>query len=162
MGTNSPFTFNDVVQAADEYSTRNEENDKACVMEFKYNLETKEFVITISAKPLLEEQSKAKQLQIDATFKVNKGDYPCVITGYSDIDLHLHRTTCAIVSNENTQCYKWILEFLKNNEYVTNYEPREIMADAHQAIFAAVQDVFPRCFRRLCYFHVEKAMPARP
>uniref|UniRef100_A0AC34RGL6 MULE transposase domain-containing protein n=1 Tax=Panagrolaimus sp. JU765 TaxID=591449 RepID=A0AC34RGL6_9BILA len=158
LNVNEALSFADVMDSVNEFPN---EEDKACIMDFKYDLEDKNFVIIISTKKLIEKQSDQSHAQIDATFKANLGEYPVSMVGFSDEDRHFHPTLAAIISNENTKCYTWILEFMKNNQIRNNYIPKEIMADCHQAISAAINKVFPNTLRRCCYFHVKKSIEKR-
>ena len=94
LGMKQSFTFADVVELKKNMEF---EDEKVGVVEFKHD--DKDFAIIISSKQLIQDQSQSSQMQCDATFKLNKEDYPVVIVGYSDQDLHLHRTVCVIISS---------------------------------------------------------------
>ncbi|CAH9103729.1 unnamed protein product [Cuscuta europaea] len=93
-------------------------------------------------------------LAFDTTYKKNKYNYPLVI--FSGCNHHLQTSIfgCALVSDETTETYKWVLEsFL---EAMGNKHPNAVVTDSDGAMREAIKHVFPSAFHRLCAWHLHK------
>ncbi|XP_045827823.1 protein FAR1-RELATED SEQUENCE 5-like isoform X1 [Trifolium pratense] len=90
----------------------------------------------------------------DTTYGKNKYNYPLVI--FSGCNHHLQSVifASALVSDETTETYKWLLNtFLEcmNNQY-----PTGVVTDGDGAMREAIKQIFPDSTHRLCAWHLNK------
>ncbi|KAJ1395595.1 MULE transposase domain [Sesbania bispinosa] len=93
-------------------------------------------------------------IAFDTTYKKNKYNKPLVIfCGYNH-----HGETCifgcALVADEKTETYKWVLEtFL---EAMFGKEPSAVVTDGDAAMREAIRVVFPSAVHILCSWHIHQ------
>ncbi|CAH9139062.1 unnamed protein product [Cuscuta epithymum] len=90
----------------------------------------------------------------DTTYKKNKYNKPLVVfSGYN----HHGETVifaCALVSDEKTETYKWVLETFC--ECMFGKHPKAVVTDGDGAMREAIRAVLPSSFHRLCAWHLHK------
>ncbi|XP_045831448.1 protein FAR1-RELATED SEQUENCE 5-like [Trifolium pratense] len=93
-------------------------------------------------------------IAFDATYKKNKYDRPLVVfCGYN----HHKETTvfaCALIVNEKTETYKWLLETFLDAMYQKH--PLRVVTDGDNAMREAIKCVFPNASHRLCSWHIHQ------
>ncbi|XP_058783973.1 protein FAR1-RELATED SEQUENCE 5-like [Vicia villosa] len=93
-------------------------------------------------------------IAFDTTYKKNKYNYPLVI--FSGCNHHSQTVIfgAALVSDETTETYKWLLEcFL---ECMENRYPAAVVTDGDGAMRESIKQVFPDATHRLCAWHLNK------
>ncbi|XP_004987128.1 protein FAR1-RELATED SEQUENCE 5 [Setaria italica] len=82
----------------------------------------------------------------DTTYCTNRYDMP--------LNNHLHNILlgCAMLPDETTETFVWVLERLKGE--MGGREPNNIMTDQDKAMKAAIVIVFPNATHRCCKWHV--------
>ncbi|XP_058746642.1 protein FAR1-RELATED SEQUENCE 5-like [Vicia villosa] len=93
-------------------------------------------------------------IAFDTTYKKNKYNYPLVI--FSGCNHHSQTVIfgVALVSDETTETYKWLLEcFL---ECMENKYPEAVVTDGDGAMRESIKQVFPDATHRLCAWHLNK------
>ncbi|PNX80761.1 hypothetical protein L195_g036772 [Trifolium pratense] len=90
----------------------------------------------------------------DTTYKKNRYGKPLVIfCGYN----HHGETTifaAALVSNETTETYKWVLTLFSKAMY--GKHPKAVITDGDLSMREAIRVVFPNTRHRLCAWHLHK------
>ncbi|XP_057418212.1 protein FAR1-RELATED SEQUENCE 5-like [Lotus japonicus] len=90
----------------------------------------------------------------DSTYKRNKYNRPLVIfCGYN----HHKQTTifaAALVHDEKTETYKWVLETL--TEAMFNRHPKVAITDGDKAMKEAIRVVWPNTTHRQCAWHIHQ------
>ncbi|CAJ2654133.1 unnamed protein product [Trifolium pratense] len=93
-------------------------------------------------------------LAFDTTYSKNKYNYPLVI--FSGCNHHSQTVIfgAALVSNETTETYKWVLRcFL---ECMEGKQPKAVVTDGDGAMREAIKQIFPDANHRLCAWHLNK------
>eukprot|EP00644_Phytophthora_capsici_P002991 jgi/Phyca11/102684/e_gw1.7.736.1 len=125
----------------------------------------KPFLVGISTKSLMMRLAIPPDtfiLHIDATYKLNRLDYPVVVVGISDRSRGFHLVALFIVSQEIQEMYERVLLALSRQfTWIAGYHLsiENAMADADQAQYNALRSVFgtnPRYQFLMGFFHVMK------
>ncbi|XP_058761389.1 protein FAR1-RELATED SEQUENCE 5-like [Vicia villosa] len=93
-------------------------------------------------------------IAFDTTYKKNKYNYPLVI--FSGCNHHSQTVIfgAALVSDETTETYKWLLEcFL---ECMENKYPEAVVTEGDGAMRESIKQVFLDATHRLCAWHLNK------
>ncbi|CAF1356324.1 unnamed protein product [Didymodactylos carnosus] len=101
--------------------------DSLFVPYFKLNID--ELFIFMTTRRLLSASSKSTYLQVDGTYKLNWNDFPLLICGTSDSQLHFHPCGIALVNSDEAATYyielfkalKWSVPLVTHQAYVVNY-----------------------------------------
>jgi hypothetical protein len=92
----------------------------------------------------------------DNTHKTNCYQMPLSLFLIVDNNTRSRLVAQALVSDETTESYKWILECTKN---ATMTEPLVFVIDADPAVDAAVREVYHETYPIYCIFHISKNLP---
>ncbi|KAK7251006.1 hypothetical protein RIF29_33858 [Crotalaria pallida] len=91
-------------------------------------------------------------LAFDTTYKRNKYNNPLVIFSGCNHHSQIVVFGCALVENESTETYKWVLDtFL---DAMCHKHPKAIMTDGDHAMREAIKHVFSGASHRLCAWHL--------
>ncbi|XP_045817796.1 protein FAR1-RELATED SEQUENCE 5-like isoform X4 [Trifolium pratense] len=93
-------------------------------------------------------------LAFDTTYKRNRYNKPFVI--FSGLNHHGETTIfgCALISDETTETYKWLLNTLSDAMFKKH--PRVVVTDGDGAMREAIRVEFPNAFHRLCSWHLHQ------
>lgn len=147
-----PFTFT----WAMDVSGRPVVGDGSDEKPFLVGLSSKAMILRLAVPP------ESFILHIDATYKLNRLDYPVVVVGISDRSRGFHVVALFIVSQEVEEIYEAALRAL--SRIFTWHTGRQLsvqfaMGDADKAQYNALRTVFgnhPRYTFLMCFFHVMK------
>ncbi|CAJ2633247.1 protein FAR1-RELATED SEQUENCE 5-like [Trifolium pratense] len=93
-------------------------------------------------------------LAFDTTYQKNKYNYPLVIFSGCNHHSQIVIFGAAIVSDETTETYKWVLKcFL---ECMEKKHPKAVVTDGDEAMREAIKHVFPNATHQLCSWHLNK------
>ncbi len=92
----------------------------------------------------------------DNTAKTNRYQMPLSLFLIIDNNTRSRLVAQALVSDETTESYKWILECTKK---VTATEPLAFITDADPAADAAVAQVYEMTYQIHCIFHISENLP---
>ncbi|CAJ2644280.1 unnamed protein product [Trifolium pratense] len=94
-------------------------------------------------------------LAFDTTYKRNKYNKLFVI--FSGLNHHGETTIfgCALISDETTETYKWLLNTLSDAMFKKH--PRVVVTDGDGAMREAIRVEFPNAFHRLCSWHLHQS-----
>ncbi|KAJ1404687.1 Zinc finger, CCHC-type [Sesbania bispinosa] len=93
-------------------------------------------------------------IAFDMTYKKNKYNKPLVIFYWYNHHGETCIFGCALVVDEKTETYKWVLEtFL---EAMFGKEPSAVVTDGDAAMREAIRVVFPSVVHRLCSWHIHQ------
>src|SRR6266540_1436931 len=92
----------------------------------------------------------------DNTIKTNR--YQMLLSLFLAIDNNTRSRLVAqaLVSDETTESYKWILEYMKK---ATMTEPLVFVTDADPAADAAIRQIYLTTYPIYCIFHISKNLP---
>ena len=125
---------------------------------------SKSFRIVITTKHLLKSMVASKVFQIDATYKVNWNGYPVIVAGVADANKSFFPCVISVVSSETTEDYSFVMRSIKDGVSThcgVDFNPEVVVADMAKSITAAAIEVFPGAIRRVCWFHLKKAVEQR-
>ncbi|XP_040384495.1 protein FAR1-RELATED SEQUENCE 5-like [Oryza brachyantha] len=92
----------------------------------------------------------------DSTYRVNKYNLPFI----PFVGVNHHGSTvifaCAIVADEKTSTYEWILRQFLN--CMGQKHPKSLITDGDNAMRRAITSVMPNSDHRLCTWHIEQNM----
>ena len=92
----------------------------------------------------------------DNTAKTNRYNMPLSLFIAVDNNTRLHIIAQALVSDETTESYKWILECTKK---ATETEPLTFVTDADPAADAAIGQIYEMTYPIHCIFHISENLP---
>jgi hypothetical protein len=93
-------------------------------------------------------------LAFDTTYKRNRYNKPFVI--FSGLNHHGETVIfgCALISDETTETYKWLLNTLSDSMFKKH--PKVVVTDGDGAMREAIKAEFPNAFHRLCCWHLHQ------
>lgn len=150
-----PITTDEVESLCNSLRIANNEADP-----FVVRYSTNPVKILISSSILLKRLEKARNLHIDATYKLNTCKYPVVVVGFTDLDSSFYTSAVCIMQNETAESYRWILSTLVEKCLDLNIELnfKAIIADNSSAISLAANQIFPNIKRINCWAHTWRLM----
>ena len=131
---------------------------------YEVHHEEQSFRVCITTKKLLKAVADSKVLQIDATYKVNWQGYPAIVAGVADANKSFFPCMVSVLSAETSADYAFVLRALKDgasSHSGRDYAPEVVVGDMARAITSATAEVFPDAVRRVCWFHLKKAVEER-
>ncbi|XP_043246603.1 uncharacterized protein LOC122394085 [Amphibalanus amphitrite] len=118
----------------------------------------------LTTRSLLVAAAAADVIHVDATYKLNWQGYPVLIAGVTDAASQFFPCIFAVMTSEKEGDYTSLLRVMKDEvEKATQqtFAPRVVMGDCAEAVTRAAEAVFPDAARRVCWFHVKKAIDGR-
>ena len=138
-----------------------EDENEPYVHAYEVCHEQQSFRICITTKKLLKTVAASKVLQIDATYKVNWQGYPAIVAGVADANKSFFPCMVSVLASETSADYAFVLKALRDGASLvsgSDYAPDVVVGDMARAITGAITEVFPAAVRRVCWFHVKKAV----
>ena len=153
----SSTTTDDIVAMCDRLSISQTAQEPFVLA---YSINPTKLIVT--SEHLLSKLTLARNVHIDATYKLMTCNYPLIIVGISDLQSTFYLTAVAIVEAETAEAYKWVLQIIveKCRSLNIHFHPTAVIADNSSAISLAVSQVFPECKRLHCWFHTWKLIDA--
>ncbi|XP_043197811.1 uncharacterized protein LOC122368178 isoform X2 [Amphibalanus amphitrite] len=152
-------TYHDISEWCEQRSAPPSDEHEVYVVKHLVDAALGRVCVVMSTKALQRVATGAKVVHTDATYKLTWQGFPAIVASVSDADRHVTPVAFAVSSGETKDDYEMVLRAMKQAiEAVSGepFEPRVIVADAAEAITLAVEAVFPRALRRVCWFHVRK------
>jgi hypothetical protein len=105
-------------------------------------------------------RSKCQVIIMDATYKTNRFAMPLVLLHAIDEHGHTFLVAAALLHQETTEHYVWILEMLSSVAACSS-EFNTIITDREKAMANAIAEVLPHSSHQLCIWHIEKNVTAK-
>ena len=163
LGSASTTTC-DVERWCSERSQDPEGDHEPYVPAFSVAHENRSFRVVMTTKHLLRSLSGSKVIQVDATYKVNWNGYPVIVAVIADTNKAFYPCVISVVASEAAEDYAFVMRALKKGALTHSgmeLAPEVVVADMARAITAAVAEVFPGAVRRVCWFHLKRAVEER-
>ena len=139
-------------------------DDQAYVVHHNINRDGQKVSVMLSTRSLLMAAAASDVVHVDATYKLNWQGYPILIAGVTDAASQFFPCIFAVMTSEKEEDYTSLLQVMTGKvEKATQqvFAPRVVMGNCAEAISKAVQTVFPGAVRRVCWFHVKKAIDTK-
>ena len=134
---------------------------------FNIPIENESFRFFVTTRRLLSIASKSKFIHADSTYKLIWNNFPVLVCGTSDMDKVFHPFGLAVCTSEKENDFQFMFESLQVGLESTG-QPQlptngslSLIADAADAItngFKAVFSTDADFKRRMCWFHMKKAV----